>query len=841
MADRLADLRGLLERGTPRGLVVQAPPGSGKTTLAPPLIADWLARAGGPARVVVAQPRRIAARAAASHLARLLGEPVGATVGYSVRDDVRVSPATRVELVTPGILLRRLQADPELPGVGAVVVDEVHERHAQCDLALAFLLDARATIRPDLWVGAMSATLDAERWARLLGEGGTPASVLAVDAPPHPLAVRWSPPPRGAQALGPVGRDGLVGVRDAFLAHVARTALRALGEAPGDVLVFLPGRRELARVSADLGQVPGADVVQLAGYLPVAAQDRALEPGRRRRVVLATAVAESSLTVPGVRAVVDSCLAREPRADAGSGLTALVTVHESRDRGEQRAGRAARLGPGAVYRCISPLEWSHMSDRSTPEVAHIDLTGFLLQCACWGAPGAAGLRLPDAPPAGPAAAATDRLRALGAVDAGGRATPLGRRLAAMPLEPPLARALALAAPRIGARRAAQAVALLSADVRAANADLASRWRALRRAGPGDPEARAYRQEARRLERAVRELTRSASGSPFGDDDALALVLATAHPEWIAKRRADSAAGAETSRYLCANGVGARLPRGSALEGQEWLAVGALDAGRGEGAIRSAAPLAADEAARAGAALVREDTRAELQGGRVRASRVRRLGAIDLAERPLEPVPREVGAPVVREALRRDGLKLLPWPESARELRERLAFLRRSVGAPWPDVSDEALLADLGWIAPLLRPVARGRPLAAVDTAAGLRTLLPWPEAARLDELAPARLAIPTGARRRVDYSGAQPVMTLRVQEAFGWTDTPRLAGGRVPVLLHLTSPAGRTVAVTADLASFWGDPYRDVRAQLRGRYPRHPWPEDPLAARPTTRAKPRRG
>lgn len=894
-------------------LVLTAPPGTGKTTLVPPALARALAaeagthRDGGarPRKVVVTQPRRIAVRAAARRIAALLGESPGATVGYSVRGDTRTSAATLIEMVTPGVLLRRLQRDPELPGVGAVILDEFHERQLDTDLALALLLDVRSGLREDLVLALTSATLEADRTSALL-RAATGREPVRLDVPGvlHPLDVRWAPPPRGAEPLGAVGVDGRVGVRRAFLAHVARTVRQTAAATPGDLLVFLPGAREIDEVRGQLAGID-AEVLTLHGSLAHAAQDRVLSGGGagpgpagrtgRRRIVLSTAVAESSLTVPGVRVVVDAGLSREPRTDIARGVPMLVTVPAARARCEQRAGRAARLGPGVAVRCLAPEDWARRPMQSRPEIATADLTDALLQCAVWGNPGMSGLSFLDPPPAGALAAADARLRELGALDEGGRATPLGRHLAVLPVDPPLGRALLEAAPRIGARRAARDVALLGEDARSSGADLAATARSLAR-GQGDPSLRGrIDDQARRLERLLepsrsrgRDATPTGTppdhetprtgappdhatpragapstgapprfalppagravatrhtrepqeaGRPLRDEDALALVVALAHPGWIARRRASS-----DLRYLLADGLGADLPAGSPLAGQDWLAVAEIQLGQGraDGLIRAAVPLDGSDAERAGAAMVHEDIEADLRGGRVRARAARRLGAIELAARPLDRIPEEDGARIVAAALAREGLGLLPWPPAARSLRERMAAMRRALGEPWPDVSDEALLrrmADDGWLAVDLGRVARGGGLSRIDTAAGLRALLPWPQAARLDELAPERLSIPTGATRALDWSGDQPVLSLRVQEAFGWVDTPTVADGRLPVLLHLLDPAGRPVAVTADLRSFWAGPYREVRAQLRGRYPRHPWPEDPLAAAPTSRAK----
>ncbi len=813
----LAALRtALAERGS---AVVQAPPGTGKTTMVPPAVA--LLSEG---RVVVTQPRRIAARAAARRLASLLGEPVGQTVGYAVRGERRTSAATRIEVVTTGLLLRRLQRDPELPGVGAVVLDEVHERQLDADLTLALLVDVRSVLREDLLLVAMSATVEAERTAALLGDPAVP--VVDVPGALHPVERRWAPLPPG------VLRVDDRGVTPAFLDHVAATTRVALAEGEGDVLVFVPGVAEVDGVVRRLAGVE-ADVRPLHGRLPGEQQDLALSPGPRRRVVVSTAVAESSLTVPGVRSVVDAGLSREPRTDHRRGLAGLVTVRVSRAGAAQRAGRAGREGPGRVHPCWSEAEHAHLPEHPEPEIAVADLTGLALELAVWGSPDGAGLALLDPPPAPALATARATLADLGAVDGAGAVTERGRAIAGVPVDPRLARALLDGAALVGARRAAEVVAMLSEDVRPPGGDLVAGLRQLRRGGPGAGPWKA----------AVERLGGYVDGAPrpaeeLTDDLAVGLVVALAHPDRVARRRPGGSA------YLMVGGTGAVLPRGeSALAGLEWLAVADVDrrAGEREARVRSAAPVDADLALEAAAARWGEDDEVAWREGRVVARRVTRLGAIELASAPLaEPPVAAVGA-AVREGLRRDGLAALPWKESARELRARLAFLHAALGEPWPDVGDEALLDGLdSWLD--LSRVRSGRDLARLDVLSGLRGLLPWPAAARLDELAPERVDVPSGSSVRVDYTDPeQPVLAVKLQEVFGWASTPRLADGRVPLLLHLLSPARRPLAVTADLASFWESAYPAVRGEMRGRYPRHPWPEDPWSATATARTKRREG
>jgi ATP-dependent helicase HrpB len=833
--------------------VLVAPPGTGKTTVVP------LALASDEGRVVVAEPRRLAARAAARRMASLLGERVGGRVGFTVRGERRVSAATRIEVVTTGVLVRRLQRDPELAGTAVVILDECHERHLDSDLALAFLTEVRGALRPDLRLLATSATADAQRLAEVLD-----GPVVTAEAPMFPVDVRWSPPTGAITA--PLG----LRVDPRLLDHVAAVTRRALAEGDGDVLVFLPGAREIDAVAGRLHGVR-ADVLSLHGRQPGSVQDAALRPADRRRVVLATAVAESSLTVPGVRAVVDAGLSRVPRMDHARGLGALVTVPVSRAGATQRAGRAGREAPGRVYRCWSQAQHDRLPAQPEPEIATADLTGFALDLALWGHPDGSGLALPDQPPPGALRAAAATLHDLGAVDGSGRITPRGRALADAGLHPRLARALLDGAAVVGARRAAEIVALLD-DERAASDDLIAAWRRAR-----SDHDQSWRAETRRLAAA---LTRSpadettddvtdAAEDPFGhpasgprssgprssgpqaeeasptradggrrmsDDLAAGVVVGLAYPERVARAREPGARD-----YLMAGGTAAELPPGSGLAGVAWLAVASADrtAGARTARIRSAAPLDEGAAREAAATLLTTETEIAWRDDDVVARTVERLGAITLTERRLpHPDPARLQAALL-DGLRRSGLGLLTWPRPAVELRERLAFAHAALGDPWPDVSDQALLDRAGdWLD--LTRCRRRADLAKLDVTAALRRLLPWSVAGRLDEVAPERLPVPSGSRVRVDYTDPEsPVLAVKVQEAFGWRDAPRLAAGRVPVLLHLLSPAGRPVAVTRDLASFWRQGYPQVRAELRGRYPRHPWPEDPTTAEPTRRTNPR--
>ena len=934
-------------------LVLTAPPGTGKTTLVPPVLAGVLADVAAstpqhtpqrtpehrPGRVVVTQPRRIAARAAARRLADLLGEEVGGTVGYAVRGERRAGPDTRIEVVTAGLLLRRLQRDPELSGVDAVILDEVHERSLDSDLLLALLADARAALREDLTLVAMSATLDADRLRRILGGSSSGASdgtsdraapLVEVPGRLHPLEEVWAPP-------GRTGRLGPRGVPREFLAHVAATVERALAERSGDVLVFLPGAREVDDVVSRLrGAVPeGVDVLPLHGRLPASAQDAALapSPAGRRRVVVATNVAESSLTVPGVRVVVDSTLAREPRLDVARSMSGLVTVGVSRAAGAQRAGRAGREGPGVVYRCCSTTDWARSPLAPTPEILSADLTGAALELAVWGVPDGAGLAWVDEPPAAALAAAREALERLGLAGADG-VTPLGRAVAGLPAGVREARALLATAPVLGARRAARATALLTADLRAPGGDLTALARQVRGGGAGSG---AWKAETRRLEQACRRATAeqsgppeapgSASGGPQAPDalgtsgspgtgrgqegtgrpdgvgggtlgggegagahdleSAVALVAGTAQPQWIARRRGPAPQAGKEGHYASVAGTGLRLPASSALTESEWLAVADVDltSGRGDALIRAAAPLAEQAALELAGAWLTEEECTVWEGGRLRTERLRRLGAITLTTTPGPPPGPTAVAEAVVARVRAEGadagLGVLPWDEEALGLRARLALLHEHLGEPWPDMSDAALAERAEeWLAPAVTslagqaggssgpggsasgPGSRRFNLERLDVAQALRVLLPWPHAARLDELVPERIEVPSGSQVRVDYTAAiggaagaagsvgsagsaetglagRPVLAVRVQECFGWAATPRIVEGRVAVLLHLLSPARRPVAVTDDLASFWEQGYPQVRAEMRGRYPKHAWPEDPWNA-PATRGTGRR-
>lgn len=862
-AASLSSLETVLGRAGRAGTaVVHAPPGTGKTTLVPPLLANVLAGSttGPGLRVVVTQPRRVAARAAARRLAALDGSRLGDRVGYTVRGDRQAGSATLIEFVTPGILLRRLLDDPGLETAGSVVLDEVHERGLETDLLLGMLSEVRE-LRDDLTLVVMSATLDAPRFAALLGDsaepGGGPAPVIDCPSALYPLEVDWVP--------APVPRLDDRGVHRGFLDHVADTAVAAHHDAAAtaDTLVFVPGAAEVSYVAGRVrGRAePGTDVLELHGQAGPAEQDRAVAgraDGGARRIIVSTDLAESSLTVPGVRVVVDSGLTREPRRDANRGMSGLVTVSCSRASADQRAGRAARQSPGRVVRCYDQRAFGAAPAHVTAEIAVADLTAAALVLACWGSPGGVGLALPDAPPTAAMLEAVEVLRELGAVAADGHVTALGRTLARVPADPRLARALLDGAAAVGVRTAAEAVAMVAGDQRAPGADLPRLLAALR--SGREPASRRWAEDARRMEAIARQeggaVVPAVQAAPPATADAVGTVVALAFPDRVARR----VPGQGPERYLLSSGTRAGLPAGSSLAGYEWLAVaevsraGGRDAAGTGALIRSAAPLNAGTAEAAAAHLVTDAVEATFGQGRVTARRERRLGAILLSSTPVRPSAAE-GRTAVARALARDGLGTIGWSTAADALRRRLALLRRELGEPWPDVSEHALLARLeDWLGPELEKLAGGAATGTLDLTDPLRRLLPWPDAARLAELAPETLEVPSGSRVRVDYpgvpdpqpagipgadDGGRPVVAVKLQECFGWAETPRLVDGRVPVLFHLLSPARRPLAVTDDLASFWSGPYAQVRSEMRGRYPRHPWPEDPWTAQATARTKSR--
>ncbi|WP_425386952.1 ATP-dependent helicase HrpB [Elioraea tepidiphila] len=800
VAEALPALLGALERGN---AVLVAPPGAGKTSVVPLALlhAAWRAPE---ARILVLEPRRVAARAAARRMASLLGEQVGGTVGLRTRLDAAVSAATRIEVVTEGLLVRRLHADPGLSGIACVVFDEVHERSLDADLALALTRDLQA-VRPELRLVAISATLDGAAFARLLD-----APVIESAGRMFPVAVRWA------------ARDD--DPRD-LPERAAATAQRALAETSGDILVFLPGMAEIHRAEAALADAP-AVVRPLHGELPPEAQDLALRPDAdgRRKIILATAIAETSLTVEGVTAVVDSGFRRAPRFDPGSGLTRLATVRISRAAAEQRAGRAGRLGPGVVFRLWTEAAHRGLAASDRPEILEADLAPLALDLAAWGADPSA-LPFLDPPPAGALAAGRELLRTLGALDATGAITPRGQLMARLGAHP------RLAAMMVAARERGEAEAALAAELAAVleerdplrGADASADIR-LRLGRLGGAAARAAAQYRRRLGVSARD----------GDPDHAGVLLAAAFPDRIAMAR--GAPGA----FLLANGRGARLSPADPLARAPFLAVAALDLSGTDARIRLAAPLARAEVETLAAARIAttEDVAWDDQAGAVRARRRRVLDALVLDETPIADPEAALVARGLCAGVRARGLGVLPWTPAARNLQARVALMAAHEPG-WPDLADAALAATLEhWLAPQLAGVRNLGELARLDLAAILRGLLGWERAASLDAALPTHLALPHG-RAMIDYTRDPPTVSARAQALFGLAATPRLAGGRVRVQIELLSPAGRPIAVTGDLAAFWRGGWAEVRKAMRGRYPKHAWPEDPsTTAAPATARRP---
>lgn len=818
----LDDLRAALAAAP--GVVLQAPPGAGKTTRVPPALLDsaWL----GGRKIIMLEPRRVAARAAAQYMARSLGEEAGATVGYRTRLDTRVGSRTRIEVVTEGILTRMISTDQALADYGLVIFDEFHERSLHADLGLALSLETQAILRPELRLLVMSATLDGQRVSRLMGE----APVVTSVGRSHPVEIRYSP---GAAEGRIEGR-------------VARVVGDALADNAGDVLVFLPGAGEIRRVEELLGHA-GAVIVPLHGNLTSEQQDRALRPdaSARRKVVLATSIAETSLTIDGVRVVVDAGLSRVPRFSARTGMTRLETVRVSNASATQRAGRAGRQAPGVCYRLWSEPEQAGLVPFHDPEIMDADLAPLALTLASAGmAP--ASLRWLDAPPPAHLAQAGQLLRDLDAVDDRGRITPHGESLSALGLHPRLGHMIVAARALDAVSLATDIAALveerdvLRAEGGPADPDMRIRLDLLaqRNAPPFIHGARVAREAVERIRTQAKALRRQLGvrGAQADSNDA-GLLLALAYPDRIAQRRPG------TARFLLRNGRGAVFALPHALADAEFIVATDLDDRGAESRIFLAAPVTREEIEThlASQIVVQEAVTWDADAGRVDARRTRRLGAIVLGEGMVrDPDPVAV-AHAFREGLQRAGLAAIPWSEAFLRVRERLAFLHSTDSSAWPDVSDAALLERLeAWLAPYADRLRSIADLGKIDFAALQLGDLTWQQRQALDVEAPTHMEVPTGSRLPIDYTDpGSPVLAVRLQEMFGLAETPRIARGRVPLTLHLLSPAHRPVQVTRDLGGFWRSSYHDVRKDLRGRYPRHPWPEDPLAAPPTRRAKPR--
>lgn len=783
--------------------VLAAPPGAGKTTVVPLVLLDqpWLN--GG--RVLVLEPRRLAARAAAERMAATLDETPGQTVGYRTRLQSRIGPTTRIEVITEGVFTRMILDDPGLEGVGAVLFDEFHERSLDADLGLALARESQSLLRDDLRLLVMSATLDIAGVSRLLD--GAP--VIEAEGRVFPVETSY------------LGRNPAERLEDA----VARAVVQALTEETGSILVFLPGQGEIhrtARALADRVRDPAVDVVPLYGALDKAEQDRAIAPAApgRRKVVLATSVAETSLTIQGVRVVIDSGLSRVPRFDVTSGLTRLATVRVSRSSADQRRGRAGRTEPGVCHRLWDEEQTRGLVPHQPPEILEADLTAFALDLARWGAKTPDGLALLDPPPAGAFAEARAVLTRLGALDGEGALTPHGRRLTRIPLPPRLAHMAAFASDQGDAALGARIAAILSEPgLGGSDPDLRERLTVLSR--DRSPRAR----DALRL---ADRWARAAGGGQGGEVDPGPL-LAEAFPERVAKARG------KPGELLLASGRGAFLDPPEPLSREPWLAVAELGGGDSRDRVRLAA--AVDPAALS-ARVTTEDRLTRTPSGRMELRRLRRIGAIVIDEKSLGPPDRAAVAAALRAEIDRDGLPSLKWSERASALRARVAFAATQDDG-WPDVSDAALFAAREtWLWPLLDDVTS---LDAIPDAAleqGLRALIPWDRQRSLDILAPARLDTPLGSAA-IDYAAeGGPRVDIRVQELFGLKTHPTVGRG-VALVLALLSPARRPIQLTRDLPGFWAGSWKDIRAEMRGRYPRHPWPEDPAAADPTTRAKPR--
>lgn len=775
------------------------------------------------------EPRRLATRAAAYRLAEQRGERPGQTVGYRMRGDSRISAATRIEVVTEGILTRRLQRDPTLDGVSLVIFDEFHERSLDADLGLALALRTQQLLRPELRIVVMSATLDGEAVARLLGD----APIVTSAGRSHPVETVYRPP----RPHAPIE------------SAVAGAVMDALHDTEGDMLVFLPGAAEIRRVESQLlaRDLNGTVVAPLFGALTQEAQDRALrpDPAGRRKIVLSTSIAETSLTIEGITVVIDSGLARVPRFSPRSGMTRLETTRVSRASADQRRGRAGRLGPGVCYRLWSEHETAGLLASTPPEILSADLAPLALDLAAAGVTAPDELSWLDAPPAAAFAQARELLAELEAIDAGGALTAIGREMVKLPVHPRIARMLINARARGCGRLACELAALLGerdlfrGGPVPVDADVALRVEAVRGTRTSVAGAEVDRDTVRRVRAEADRLARQleAGQHETTGPEAAGALLALAYPDRVARRRPG-----ERARYVLRNGRGAELTGSQGLAQAAYIVAAELDDARPESRIFLAAALAESELLEIFSAQITERDVIEFdeRSDAIRAHREERLGAIVLREAPL----RDPDAAAIRRALtdelRRRGMAALPWPDGARRLRERIAFVAHH-DPSWPSVSDDALLATLDeWLGPRLDGVRRWADLARIDLADALASSLTWQQRRALDTLAPTHIEVPTGSRIPVDYGDPDaPSLAVRLQEVFGMTESPRVLGGRVPVTMQLLSPASRPVQVTRDLAGFWRTSYFDVRKDMRGRYPKHEWPEDPLTATPTRRAKPR--
>lgn len=792
--------------------VLVAPPGAGKTTRVPLVLLDEPWANGG--KIIVLEPRRLAARAAAGRMAQTLGEAVGETVGLRVRLGSKISRKTRIEVVTEGVFARMILDDPSLDGVAAVLFDEFHERSLDADLGLALALDAQSGLREDLRLLVMSATLDGARVARLLSK----APVVESEGRAYPVETRY------------LGRDPNQRIEE----QVTDAATRALRAESGSLLIFLPGQGEIRRVETMLRDRitdPTVDIAPLYGALERGEQDLAVSPAKagRRKVVLTTSIAETSLTIEGVRVVIDSGLARVPVYEPNIGLTRLETVRVSRAAADQRRGRAGRTEPGVCYRLWEEAATGALEPFGRPEILSADLSSLLLDCAAWGVTDPISLAFLDPPPAPALKEATTLLQQLGALDGEGRITDVGRRLRDLPLSPRLARMVLVAGESGQARDAADLAAVLVERGLGGDAvDLTDRVERFRR----DRSGRA--QDMRRM---AEGWAKGGGGAVKGEPHSIGALLTLAYPDRIAKARG------KTGEYLMANGRGAVLEAHERLAKEPYLAIAEIAGGAASARILAAASISPEEIESLfGEAIEqRDEVTFDRQAKALRARGVRRLGALLLNERPLKVPATEEAAQALATGLVSLGLDALPWSKALAQWRERVMFLRKAEGEEWPDLSDEALIQTAEeWLAPHLIGKSSLNDIGPDLLSEALRSLLPWNLQRRLDAEAPTHIEVPTGSQIPIDYGAEEgPVLAVRVQELFGLDKHPAIAAGRVPLILHLLSPAQRPIQITRDLPNFWRGSWAAVRADMRGQYPKHPWPEDPLTAPPTRRAKPR--
>lgn len=821
----LPDLKNILS--STRAAVLIAEPGAGKTTGTPPAFLDepWMAGKS----ILMLEPRRLAARSAATYMAFCLGESVGQTVGYRMRNDTKVGKNTRIVVVTEGVLTRMLQSDPSLEDVGLIIFDEFHERSLHADLGLALALEAQAVLRDDLRILIMSATLDSGRVSALLG--GAPV----IDCPGRTYPVETIYTPKTGNL--PIEKSAAAAVR------------HALAEQPGDVLVFLPGEREIRRTQNELeqGELPDGIVLRpLYGQLPQAMQDAAVAPSinGERKVVLATSIAETSLTIEGVRTVIDTGLRRTQIFSPRTGMPSLTTVPVSKASADQRRGRAGRTAPGICYRLWSQEEHNRLPDDNVPEIMETDLAQLALELALWGVRDPAALAWLDAPPAAPYAQGTALLRQLGALDAGGAITPHGRSMAALGAHPRAAHMLLRAAELGAAPLACRLAALLQErdlfkGPAALDCDLTLRVEALlrfeRSAECGGADPAALRAVVRESCNFLAQL-QAAPGGIVNDISLCGLLLSFAYPDRIGQKRGDGA-------FLLSAGRGVSMRDGQPLARSAYIVAASVDDRATQGAILLAAELEEGQLLKYHADRITEasDVYWDKESGSVKKRRQTMLGALVLKETSHERPSAEETAKVLLGVIAEDGIGILPWEKGTLQLRERLMFMH-ALRSDWPDVSDAAFIETLDeWLLPYIHGMRNLRDLQRIPLARALEGLLDWNQRQTLEQEAPTHITVPSGSRVPVDYANpAAPVLAVRLQEMFGQLDTPRIGGGKVPVLLHLLSPARRPMQVTSDLASFWRGTYFEVKKDLKGRYPKHYWPDDPLQAIPTHRTRPKK-